>query len=270
MRQLPLEHQLSRSTSASRSIDTIGPIDLTPNPNPRRGRNILNNHREVFLNTFLMVTYLVVYTVALSAIALGPTVVVSIWDRSRLDLSPDQALVSAAEIGLFEDRIWPAALGLILILGLHFLQMSMRMLGPIPRIEAEFERAASGDLRRRIVVRQTDNLAALCRGWNTTVASLDEHLGRAQSAAQEFSQRFADLERAKFGSATERFRAIELLAASAARVDAELAVFQTSEMLESEEADDPKGATTTGPPAFMSSACESPDESVDPDQAAQA
>jgi methyl-accepting chemotaxis protein len=201
-------------------------MDTTPNR--RRARSILQNRRAQLTHALLIVTYLVVYTVALSALALAPTVINLLTDPAPFEGAPDNALAAAAQLLLFEERIWPAAIALILIFGLHSLHISHRVFGPVPRMQAEAGRVAAGDLRRRIQLRTDDHMAGLSEALNEMFATLDHRLGEAQAALRACEEQMGGLARAQFTSPSDRQRAIEDLKVEVARLETQLAAFQTT------------------------------------------
>lgn len=235
--------------------DTVGTTTMGKTPNRRRGRNILINRRDQLIVALLIVTYLVVYTVALSAVALGPRLITLLWNSGRFDDEPGDALAAAAELTMFEERVWPLAFGLILLIGLHSIYMSHRIFGPIFRICADTQRVAAGDLSKRIRLRKGDNLVELSHAMNRMIAALDERVNQIQVGARECQARLAELHRAQFTSPSSRMQATEALLAEHARLEAQLTAFQTT-----------GGAMAAALPASQSIECENPES----DQAAQA
>jgi methyl-accepting chemotaxis protein len=197
-------------------------------PNRRRVRTILQNRRGQLIHALLIVTYLVVYTVVLSAAALAPTVITLLADPAPFEGAPDSALAAAAQLLLFEERVWPVAIALILIISLHSLHISHRMFGPITRIRSEAARVAAGDLSRRIYFRKHDQMAELSEAMNEMIDSFDRRMGEVQGTNHQLSARIEELRRAQFTNPGARHLALDDLAAEVARLSSQLAAFQIS------------------------------------------
>ena len=218
----------SGSAPLSRAMPMPMPMPIPNQPNRRRPRSILQNRRAQLIHALLIVTYLVVYTAVLSAAALGPTVLTLLTDPGRFEGAPDRALAAAAELFLFEERVWPLALLLILACGIHALHVSHRVFGPLARVRKEAPSVAAGDLRHRFRFRRNDHMSELGEALNQMVAGLEERMAGAQSAAARCRAQLEELERAQFGSARARQEAIATLGAGLSRLDAHLAAFQTA------------------------------------------
>jgi methyl-accepting chemotaxis protein len=197
-------------------------------PDRRKPASLVQNRRVQLLHALLIVTYLVVYTVALSAAALGPTVVALLAEPERLEQAPEQALAAAAELFLFEERVWPIAVVLILVFGLHSLAISHRVFGPLARVRSEAPAIAAGDLRRRFRFRKNDHMLELRDALNEILEGLDERVGWTQAATESCRARLEDLHRSQFAGPAARLAAYESFAAELERLEAGLAVFQTS------------------------------------------
>ncbi len=191
---------------------------------------MLLNRRAQLLQALLIVTYLVAYTVALSAAAIGPTVVALLRYPESFAATPQRAVAAATELFFFEERVWPFAVVLIALFGLHSIFMSHRIYGPLVRVRIEADRVADGDLSRRVVFRQGDQLSELQDAMNDMIAATDARVAAAQRAARTCSARMRRLHESQFtGSPAGRLDAYENMAADFSSLVERLAEFRTTE-----------------------------------------
>lgn len=195
-------------------------------PDRRRVRTILQNRRGQLIHALLIVTYLVVYTVVLSAATLAPTVITLLADPAPFEGAPDSALAAAAQLLMFEERVWPVAAALILIITLHSLHISHRMFGPMTRIRSEAALIAAGDLRRRVRFRKGDHMAEVSEALNAMIEALDRRMSEVQSTVADCGVRIEELKRAQFTSPSTRHHALDDLVAGVARLETQLGAFQ--------------------------------------------
>lgn len=196
--------------------------------NRRRASSLLQNRRTQLLNAFLIVNYLVVYTVALSAVSLGPTVITLLHSPRTFVEDPSRATAAATEILLFESRIWPFAIVLIALFGLHSIAISHRVFGPLAQVRTLAARVAAGDLVSRARFRKNDHLRELSDSLNTMLAALDSQIGEAQAAHAGVQKQLDELHRAQFASAADRMQAFEALRDELARLRGTLDTFHTT------------------------------------------
>jgi len=195
-------------------------------PNRRRVRTILQNRRGQLIHALLIVTYLVVYTVVLSVSTLAPTVITLLADPAPFEGAPDSALAAAAQLTMFEERVWPVAVALILIISLHSLHISHRMFGPMTRIRSEAALVAAGDLRRRVHFRQGDHMGEVSEALNEMIEALDRRMSEVQATVADCGVRIEELKRAQFTSPSARHQALDDLGAEVARLETQIGAFQ--------------------------------------------
>jgi methyl-accepting chemotaxis protein len=193
-------------------------------PNRRRAQSLLQDRRVQLIHALLIVTYLSVYTLLLSAAALAPTILALQGDAEGATLS------NAAELFLFEDRVWPLALLLILACGIHSIFMSHRVFGPLVRVYREATLVGQGDLTRRLRFRRNDHLLELRDTLNEMIDRLDRQMSEVHVARARCRHRLEELEggvgdtelRARFEHLTQDF----------AHLEETLAAFKTSQGFE--------------------------------------
>ena len=198
-------------------------------PNRRRRRSLLQNPRAQLILALLIVNYLVVYTLALSALALGPTVVLLLGNPRVLLQDPGQAAAAATELVLFENRVWPFAVILIILFGLHSIAVSHRIFGPLAQVRELSRRVAAGDLTGRAVFRSSDNLGDLSESLNRMLAALEARVSAVQAACDATSEQIEHLHRAQFSTAGDRLEAMTQVTRELGRLQSALAVFGTRE-----------------------------------------
>jgi methyl-accepting chemotaxis protein len=206
----------------------IARMASTPPNNRRRTSSLLQNRRAQLLNAFLIVNYLIVYTVALSAVSLGPTVVSLLQAPRTFVEDPGRATAAATELLLFESRVWPFAILLIALFGLHSIAISHRVFGPLAQVRSLAQRVAAGDLKTRARFRKNDHLEELSESLNTMLVALDAQVGEVQAAHAEALRRLEELHRAQFASASDRMQAFEALRDELLRLHGALDTFQTT------------------------------------------
>ncbi len=202
---------------------------MDTSPNRRRPRAFLQNRRAQVLQAFLIVTYLVVYTAALSAAAIGPTVLALLRHPASFETAPHRAVAAANELFFFEERFWPIAVVLIVVFGLHSIYMSHRVYGPLVRVRAEADLVATGDLTRRVVFRRGDQLSDLQDSMNDMIEAMDSRVAAAQIAARDCEGGLRRLHEAQFtGSPAGRLAAHEQMVAEFEALKRRLDDFKTS------------------------------------------
>ena len=217
--------------------------------NRRRKSSLLLNRRAQLLQALLIVTYLVAYTVALSAIAIGPTVVALLRYPESFAETPQRAVAAATELFFFEERLWPLAVVLIVVFGIHSIYMSHRIYGPLVRVRAEADRIADGDLTRRVVFRNGDQLGDLEDAINDMISATDARVAAAQRAATSCSARLRRLHESQFtGSPAGRLDAYEEMAIEFEALAERLAAFKTTDggAEDGAETETTAGARATG------------------------
>jgi methyl-accepting chemotaxis protein len=200
-------------------------------PNRRRRRSLLHHPRSQFVLALLIVNYLVVYTAALSALALGPTVICLLSDPRALVQDPGQAAAAATELVLFENRVWPFAVLLIILFGVHSIAVSHRIFGPLVQVRELSRRVASGDLTCRAAFRASDDLGDLSESLNRMLAALDHRVAAVQAACDATSEEIIRLHQAQFSTAGDRMEAMADVQRQLAHLQSSLAVFRTKESL---------------------------------------
>jgi methyl-accepting chemotaxis protein len=101
-------------------------------------------------------------------------------------LSFEIRAAAAARLLAFHSRIWPAAIVLIIFLGLHSILFFHRLVGPLYRFFWAFEKVQNGDLSFRVKIRRKDYLHREEAGFNKMLDALAgklEHIHLANLAA---------------------------------------------------------------------------------------
>ncbi len=243
---------------------------MTRISNRRQTSSILQNRRVQFIHALLIITYLSVYTLLLSAAALAPTVMALRGDAEHATQS------DAAELFLFENRVWPLALGLILACGVHSIFMSHRVFGPLVRVRREAALIGQGDLSRRLRFRRNDHMLDLRDALNDMVRDLDRQMSEVHLARARCRHRIEELESGMFArGAADRRRLLEDLVRDFGELEQGLTTFKTSggwERLKPVELTGPPAATENPGPATTTVDAEGKNEwqANDNDQAASA
>jgi hypothetical protein len=186
----------------------------------------------------LIVTYLAVYTLLLSAVALAPTLLALNGDGARATAA------DAAELFLFQNRIWPVALLLILGCGVHSILVSHRVFGPLTRVNQEAKLIGAGDLSRRIRFRKNDHMAELRDALNGMVGALDVRMEQVHLARARCRHRLEQLEHGMLArGGADRRALLEQLLADFSELESALAPFRTSRGFERLKASDDAGVT---------------------------
>ena len=243
---------------------------MTSIRNRRQTRSILQNRRVQLIHALLIVTYLSVYTLLLSAATLAPTVMALRGDAEHATLN------DAAELFLFENRVWPLAVGLILACGVHSIFMSHRVFGPLVRVRREVELIGQGDLSRRLRFRRNDHMLELRDALNDMVRDLDRQMSEVHLARARCRHRLEELEDGIFArGGADRRRLLEDLVHDFGELERGLNTFKTSggwERLKPAELDTTPATIDQAEPATTGMDAEGKDEwqANDNEQAASA
>lgn len=109
-------------------------------------------------------------------------------------LSFEVRAAAADRILTFHSRIWPAAIALICLLGLHSIFFFHRLVGPLYRFNWAFEQVRNGDLSFRVKTRRKDYLHQEEVVFNEMLEVLAGKLGGIQLANLDALKSLDELE----------------------------------------------------------------------------
>ncbi len=119
-----------------------------------------------FLATILIYGFIVV---AFLSVYLFLPEIMKMQDDS---LSFEIRAAAADKLLAFHSRIWPAAIVIIILLGLHSILFFHRLVGPLYRFFWAFEKVRNGDLSFRVKIRRKDYLHREEAGFNEMLDAL--------------------------------------------------------------------------------------------------
>ena len=159
-------------------------------PMKRRRYPLVNkSHQYRFLAMVLIYNLIIV---ALLVIFLFTPDIIQLQDEN---LSIEVRARAADKILTLHSRIWPAALALICVFGLHSFRIFHRFIGPLYRFTMAFEQVQNGDLSFRITLRKKDYLREEEKALNNMLEVLDKRIGNTQLAVQGALESLGKLEK---------------------------------------------------------------------------
>jgi methyl-accepting chemotaxis protein len=117
--------------------------------------------------------------------------IVNLQDES---LSLDVRAVSANKILTMHTRVWPVAISLICVIGVHSFLSFLRYIGPLYRFRLSYNQVKDGDLSFRVKLRKKDHLHDEEDALNEMIEMLANKLGSIQLASQQALKSFDELE----------------------------------------------------------------------------
>ncbi|MFQ5657725.1 MAG: hypothetical protein ACE5G5_09310 [Candidatus Methylomirabilales bacterium] len=121
----------------------------------------------------------VVFFVLLYSMALGFLIFFPLQQELRTAVPPEKQAWLAGQILELHSRLWPGVAVVGLLVGLHTIFSSHRIVGPLYRIDRVLKTMATGDYAQRVTLRQADRWHEL----GETVNALGEHLDQRRSEA---------------------------------------------------------------------------------------
>lgn len=141
-----------------------------------RRKNPLIEHRSQLYLSLSLILYLFIYTLILLVIILLP----SVMKFTSSSLSLEGQLEASREFLFIHRRVVPALLGLIAVIGVHFLFITHRIFGPLKRLGTMFRSLHDGSWPSPFVRRRGDFHRALFTSYNEALESVGGDLKRAR------------------------------------------------------------------------------------------
>jgi methyl-accepting chemotaxis protein len=117
-----------------------------------------------------------------------------ILDMMNEDLSLEVRAAAAGRILNLHSRVWPAAIALVCLMGLHSIRTFHRFVGPLSRFRWAFEKISQGDLSLRIQLRKKDYLQREKAAFNEMVDVFKEKWEGMQKASLDALKSMGALE----------------------------------------------------------------------------
>ncbi|MBL7177269.1 MAG: methyl-accepting chemotaxis protein [Desulfobacteraceae bacterium] len=109
-------------------------------------------------------------------------------------LGLDARMVAANKILTMHTRVWPVAISLICVIGVHSFFSFLRYIGPLYRFRMSFYQVKDGDLSFRVKLRKKDHLHDEEDALNEMIEVLANKLGSIQLASRQALKSFDELE----------------------------------------------------------------------------
>lgn len=119
-----------------------------------------------------------------------------ILDMMNEDLSLEVRAAAARRIIGYHSRVWPTAIALVCLLGIHSIRIFHRLIGPLYRFRLTFEKISKGDLRFRVRLRKKDYLHREEAALNEMIEVFKEKWGRIRNAVLNALESLGSLEQA--------------------------------------------------------------------------
>lgn len=130
--------------------------------------------------------------VVFMAICLFVPEILNLQDES---LSLEVRTVAANKILTMHARVWPVAISLICVIGVHSFVSFLRYVGPIYRFRMSFHEVENGDLSFRVRLRKKDHFKDEQDAINAMIEMLANKVGSIQLASQQALKSFDELEK---------------------------------------------------------------------------
>jgi methyl-accepting chemotaxis protein len=101
------------------------------------------------------------------------------------NLSLEVRTVAANKILTMHSRVWPVAISLICVIGIHSFVSFLRYIGPIYRFRTSFDQVTNGDLSFRVRLRKKDHFKDEQDAINEMIEMLADKVGSIQLASQQ-------------------------------------------------------------------------------------
>ena len=157
---------------------------------PYKRRRILIDRLQWHL---LVVT--LAYSAATATVFAAALFAPLIWELRGNEPSIDQAII-AAEFLALHQRFWPALLVTIVVLSVHSVFTSHRIVGPLYRFRVVFAEVKAGNLAPWVGLRRRDFLAREAAALNDMLVSLRDRIARIAGHQSEARRYLAGIERA--------------------------------------------------------------------------
>jgi methyl-accepting chemotaxis protein len=156
----------------------------------RRLFPIVDRSRQYkFLGIMLFYNLIIV---AFFALTLFVPDIIQLNDES---LSFEVRAAAADKMLALHARVWPGAMALICILGLHWVRAFHRLVGPLHRFRSAFGQISDGDLSFRLKLRKKDYLNREATTFNEMVDVLAEKMKATQQPRLNALKALGNLEK---------------------------------------------------------------------------
>jgi len=155
--------------------------------------------------------------------------------------------VATADRILYQHaRVWPAAMVLICLIGLHSFREFHRLIGPLYRFRWAFDQVRNGNLAFRVHLRKGDHLHREETLFNDMLESLSGRLNEIKTALKTAEN---DLKKEPFRVIKESTESAGLMAAHVERIQLARRAAETFLLMEHEDQDAPHSGhiQKTGP-----------------------
>lgn len=119
-----------------------------------------------------------------------------ILDMMNEDLSLEVRAAAAGRIISYHSRVWPAAIALVCLLGIHSIRIFHRLIGPLYRFRLAFEKISKGDLSFRVRLRKKDYLHREEAGFNEMIEVFKEKWESIRNAVLNALESLGSVEQA--------------------------------------------------------------------------
>jgi methyl-accepting chemotaxis protein len=155
---------------------------------PRQILPVINSLQYKFFAMSIVYSFIIVCFFFIA------TFLPDIIEMRNLDLSLE-ARGSAANRVLKHRWVWPAALALIIVLGLHSFRAFLKVIGPLYRFKWAFEQLEKGNLLSRVRTRKGDYLRQEEESLNNMLEALRGTLRSIKEANDESLKSMDELEK---------------------------------------------------------------------------
>ena len=158
--------------------------------NKRRLFPIADRSRQyTFLGIMLFYNLIIV---AFFALTLFVPDIIQLNDQG---LSLEARAAAADKMLALHARVWPGAIALVCILGLHWVRAFHRLVGPLHRFRLAFAQIRDGDLSFRLKLRKKDYLNREANAFNEMIDVLAEKMKATQHARLNALKALGNLEK---------------------------------------------------------------------------
>ena len=171
-----------------------GEMTMENKRNSFRRRNYLIDRRSQIYLTVLLVFYLVVYSLALLAVILGPSAIVFTSESAPLA----QKVATSREFLSLSEKVIPAVSAIAFLLGLHFILITHRVFGPLFRFRRVLRQWGEGKWPSVFKARPNDFNQEVFEDFNEAITSLKVDFSQVKA---EISAALAGLQKIESSTA---------------------------------------------------------------------
>ncbi|MBW2309980.1 MAG: methyl-accepting chemotaxis protein [Deltaproteobacteria bacterium] len=119
-----------------------------------------------------------------------------ILDMMNEQLSLEVRAAAAAKILSYHSKVWPTAIALVCLIGIHSVRIFHRFIGPLYVFRLAFDKLRGGDLSFRVKLREKDYLHKEEGAFNEMIEGLKEKWESAHHNLTDALESLGSLERA--------------------------------------------------------------------------